>query len=392
MSDQHLQALTARLRRVVERGQWEETGPCIRLDTARYRTPERWQQEREAVFGPLPLIAARSDELDALRPWLAVDLAGHSLLLSRAPDGQIRAFLNACRHRGMPLLSTGASACKARLSCPYHGWTYDASGQLKGLPHRQAFADLDASAHALVALPCAERHGFIWVQPDPAAPARDIASWLGSLDEDFASFGLADHVCYATGRSQVRANWKLCIDAFLEAYHVRILHRSTVGPYFEDALACSDTVGPHHRSAVARKPLREGQLSPLREAVSFTHFVFPNQIFVFHPDYVSQMSILPRSEREFDWCHRMLIPAALDTAALRPHWDKSFHLIEDGVFQGEDLDAAERIQQGLDTGANEQLSLGQLERLIAAFHQNLDAALGGERFLPQAGARPAASA
>ncbi len=380
MSDRHLQALTARLRAVVRRGAWEEDGLCTRLDTARYRDPERWHQERERLFGPLPLIAARAEELSPEQPWLAVELAGHSLLLSRARDGGIRAHLNACRHRGMQLLSPGSGACQSRISCPYHGWTYDLDGRLQGLPHRRAFDGLDPATSGLVPLPCSVRHGFVWVQPDPAAPPRSIEQWLGSLDEDFSSFDLAGHVCYATGRSRVKANWKLCIDAFLEAYHVRVLHRGTVGPFFEDALACSDTVRPHYRSAVARRPLREGKLDPLREAVSFTHLVFPNQIFVFHPDYVSQMSILPRSSREFDWCHRMLIPAALNSPHMREHWEKSFHLIENGVFQREDLDAAERIQRGLDTGASEHLILGQLERLIHAFHQDLDAALAGDSF------------
>ena len=375
MSDRHLLAITERLQAVVASGNREQTGPIHWLDTARYLDPERWRAEADRVFRTQALIAARRDQLSASRPWLGVELAGHAILLSCDEHGEVRAFVNACRHRGMQLLEPGEDTCKRHLSCPYHGWTYDSGGRLRGLPHADAFPELEVDTRGLVELPCAVRHGFVWVVPRPQDKALDIPAWLGSIDADFQHFDLAGHVTYAEARQSVPANWKLCVDAFLEAYHVQVLHRQTVGPFFEDALACSDSVGRHFRSAVARKQLREGQLEPLREAVSFTYLVFPNQIFVVHPDYISQLSILPRGSETFDWHHRMLIPAAEDTPELREHWDRSYALIEKGVFASEDLFAAARIQRGLRTGANRRLPLGQLEHLIADFHRQLDALL-----------------
>ncbi len=390
MSDRHLLALTQRLRTVLESDKWEQQGPVRALSADRYLDPERWHAERERIFGACPLIAAHHSELPQDAHWLAVSLAGREILLSRDENGRTRAFLNACRHRGMQLLEPGGRGCKTRISCPYHGWTYAADGRLLGLPHARAFPDLAMAERGLVELPCRLRHGFLWVAPRDGEPA-DIDRWLDTLGDDFQHLALDQHRIFAEGRSTVAANWKLCVDVFLEAYHVRILHRGTVGPFFEDALACSDAVGPHFRTAIARKPLREGQLEPLREAVSFAYFVFPNQIFVIHPDYVSQMSILPRDARSFDWHHRMLIPRALDTPELKQHWEKSFHLIEDGVFRSEDLGAAERIQRGLETGANPTVCLGQLEQLIGQFHDRLDAALAGQQLYP-AVAEPAAKA
>ena len=354
MSDAHLMQLAARLADAVGSDQRDGRGDIVSLDADRYLDPMRWSRERDSVFRRFPLISARSDELDAQQRWLGRDLAGTSVLLHRDEHGATRAYLNSCRHRGMQLLADGEHGCRASIACPYHGWTYASDGSLRGLPHADAFPGLEREAHALVEIPCAEAHGFVWVVPTPSSPMQAPAEWLDSIDDDLRHFDLAGHVTFAEGRSVVDGNWKLCIDAFLEAYHVRVLHRNTVGPFFHDALACFDAVGPHTRSAVARR--ESGPDDTLRDRVSFTHFVFPNQVFVFHPDYVSQMSILPRNESSFDWHHRMLIPAEHDTPEQRAHWQKSYELIENGVFQAEDLRAVERLHAGLLTGATPRIT------------------------------------
>lgn len=380
MSDHYLRAMAARARSRVQLGRPEYSAASMQLDVERYLSPAMWQQEKAALFGPLPLIAERSEALAAGQA-LERRLVGRSIVLTRDAEGRAHAFLNACRHRGMQLLEPGAAQCKSRLNCPYHGWSYGLDGSLRGMPHREAFPTLDWEELKLVALPCSEAHGFVWVQPDAASEPVNLQSWLAGLDADFTALELAEHRTYREARSLVQANWKLCVDAFLEAYHVQVLHRNTVAPFFEDALAVYDIEGQHYRSGVARKGLdldgvETAPMSTLRDLISYTHFVFPNQFFIFHPDYVSQMSILPRDESSFEWVHRMLIPAAAQQAELEAHWEKSYRLIEEGVFQAEDLKACERIHAGLLSGANRQLQLGALEPLVQAFHTQLDQCLG----------------
>ena len=378
--DQHLRAMGSRLQQCLKTQQREIRGATGTLSSQQYLSPSQWQAEQSKLFLRYPLIVAREAQLNKPASCMSVNIAGRSILLTRDEHGHIRAFRNACRHRGMALQEPGEVQHKKRISCPYHGWTYELDGRLRGLPHQDAFSHLDTRELGLRQLPCEVRHGFVWLLLDDQKPMTPVAEWLGNIDQDFQYFDLERHQLYKEARSLVNANWKLCIDAFLEAYHVRVLHRHTVGPFFEDAFAVSDTENFHFRSAVARKGLSlstidDSDQTHLRQAISFTHFVFPNQVFVFHPDYVSQMSIHPLNERQFTWQHRMLIPADSNTPELKEHWDNSFDLIENGVFQSEDLRAAERIQIGLESNPDDALQAGDMENLLLQFHANVQACL-----------------
>lgn len=382
--EQHLRSLAKRVKSCLNNRRWESQADITYLDTARYLDPQRWIDEQTRLFRSFPLIAAHVDEFAAANASLEVSLAGRSLILTKTSDGNVHAFLNACRHRSMALLEPGEHACKKRINCPYHGWSYGLDGELKGVPHAAAFPGLDLQQFRLHEVPCEIRHGLVWVQPDPQAHPVGIADWLGDLDADFTGLGLGNLEVFRIARSTVHANWKLCVDAFLEAYHVKVLHRNSVGPFFEDSLAVFDIEGRHFRSGVARQGLdladvEKVDLDTLRDKISFTHFVYPNHIFIFHPDYVSQSSIIPTTHDQFDWVHRMLIPRGQNLPDRAQHWENSYRLIEGGVFQAEDLAAAEKIQRGLRAGIGDPMPLGQLEPLIRAFHDQLDRDLQRQR-------------
>jgi phenylpropionate dioxygenase-like ring-hydroxylating dioxygenase large terminal subunit len=371
-------ALFARLREHAARGSLDLGEPGS-IPTGHYSSEERLRQEREALFRRYPLIVGHVSELPP-GSARAVDAAGQPLLLVRDEAGTLRAFLNVCRHRGMRLLGEAGVCEKKSIVCPYHGWTYALDGRLKQFLHPEAFPGLKPEDHGLVELPCAVHHGLIWVQPTPGA-ALDIPAYLGGIDEELGDF-LGDSVLFRRVDTRHAANWKLVIDAFLDGYHIRVLHRDTIYPFFVDALAVSEPVGPHIRSAAARRKITEAVNLPaeqwdLREHCTFTHFVFPNTIFIFHPDYASVISVFPEAAGQLRWVHQMLIPRDQHTEARRPHWEKTFQLIEQTVFQREDLFAAEGIQAGLASGANTELRIGRLEHPILAFHAAIQRALDG---------------
>lgn len=210
--------------------------------------------------------------------------------------------------------------------------------------------------------------------------AMDLDAWLGGLDGELEFLGTADSVIYRRLDVVRQCNWKLVIEAFLEAYHIRVLHRDTIYPFFLDSAAASEQVGLHLRSVAARRRLLEdgapAQAWDLRERCTFTHFLFPNTVLIFHPDYTSLISLYPLAPDRTRWVHTMLVPAARNTPDWAPHWEKSFNLIEQGVFQKEDLYAAEGVQAGFASGANAQLTFGRLEYLLGHFHRTIDAELG----------------
>jgi Rieske 2Fe-2S family protein len=141
-------------------------------------------------------------------------------------------------------------------------------------------------------------------------------------------------------------------------------------------------VGRHLRFAVARREITEIADLPEsawdgRRHVSFAYYLFPNTVMVFHPDYTSHLGLFPRGTDETIFVHTMMVPHAPRSAEESAHWDRSFDLIEGGVFQREDLRTAENIQAGLRSGANEALVLGRVEFPIRQFHAILEGAMGG---------------
>lgn len=355
---------------------------CSAVPAEHYCSQERCSQEMSTVFRNYPVIVGHRDQVAQPGDVIRHDALGLPLLITRDKAGALHCFLNACRHRSMRLQDAPRACGKRSLVCPYHGWTYELDGRLKHVPHDYAFPGLDKQSSGLVELPCAQHHGLIWVLPTPGA-AMDVSAYLGAIGADFGYLALDDAVLYQHTESRHAANWKLVIDAFLEAYHVRVLHRNSIYPFFEDAMAANDVVAPHLRSAVARKGLAETDVLPgdtlaLRNLVTYTHFIFPNTIIIFNPDYASVLSFFPDGPEHLNWSHYMLIPGDQNNPACQAHWQKTLELIKETVFEREDLFAAEGMQVGLRSGANKSMTLGRLEHMIRYFHDRIQDAIDGD--------------
>ena len=164
----------------------------------------------------------------------------------------------------MRLLDSAEPQPRASLVCPYHGWTYKLDGALRHMPHAAAFGACAEGRRALRQLPCAERHGLIWVLPD-AHGDLDLDVYLGTLNDELPWFGMESLVVFRKVEAEYPANWKLIVDAFLESYHIRVLHRDTIYPFFSDGNVASERIGPHIHSLVARrtasKPFPDPQIA-----------------------------------------------------------------------------------------------------------------------------------
>jgi phenylpropionate dioxygenase-like ring-hydroxylating dioxygenase large terminal subunit len=373
-------AQLAHLRQQIASGQPQWGTEQSQIPVQRYVSPEVWQAEIKHLFRPLPLIAAHSSELRAGQV-LAHDAYGVPLLLTRSTAGEVRCFLNVCRHRGMRLVeASGAAQPAASVVCPYHGWTYRLDGQLRHMLHATAFDACAPGERDLVALPCAERHGLIWVVPSVDGQ-MDLDAFLGGLNDELPFYEIASLQHFRTVQAEYPANWKLIVDAFLEAYHIRVLHRDTIYPFFADGITAGARFGPHIASLVARRAAQgwaataddsqDMPLQALRQLATPSQVIFPNTITIFHPDYLSLITLYPSGPETLRWTHRMLIPADKATPDWAPHWEKTFRLIEQGVFQKEDIHCAVNIQKGLKTGANQHITVGRIEQALAWFHEDV---------------------
>jgi phenylpropionate dioxygenase-like ring-hydroxylating dioxygenase large terminal subunit len=350
-----------------------------------YNDASFWQQEQSALFARWPIVAAHSAEIP-LGSALPFDALGVPIVLTRAADGRVRAFYNVCRHRGMALVQASGSEpasakpCKA-LVCPYHAWTYELDGRLRHRLHADAFDGIDPATLSLVELPCDEAAGLVFVMRTPG-PAFSAAAFLQGLDAHLNWMGLPELTVFRKVDRVYAANWKLTIDAFLEGYHIRVLHRDTIYPFFADAFTVNLNVGPHQDSLVARRAAFEAFAPPadryaLCKLATPTQLLFPNTFLIWHPDYVSVIGMFSPAVDQVRWVHTMLIPPERSGADWTPHWEKTFQLIEQTVFQQEDIATAVAIQRGLASGANTALHLGRLEHGVLRFHRSIDDALAG---------------
>lgn len=349
-----------------------------RIPIARYVDPEEFEKERLALFHRQPVIVAHVSELASPGDFVTESVTGVPVVALRDHDESIRVFVNVCRHRGARLLEDDRGTCSKAITCRYHAWSYRLDGSLLHVPNEEVFGSLETEELGLRAVPHEVRHGFVWVRIAGGPPNVEAA--LGpTLDDDFNAFGLATHTVAQTVSTTRTANWKLVMDAFAEGYHLKSLHRRSLSRFFLTGQILDDCA-PHVRQVGARKTLLEA-VKKDRDAWDFrrdtTAFynLFPNAILVFHPLWLSQMSLMPEGVDRVRVVHRMLVAREPEDDESRVRLEKSFKHIQEEVFEKEDLSIAESIQSTLSSGANSSVLVGGLEEGMRLFHVARDRAI-----------------
>jgi Rieske 2Fe-2S family protein len=328
-----------------------------------YTDPLVFEQEQERIFEACWFAAARAAEIADPGSFRTVDVGRENVLLVRGRDRVLRAFLNVCRHRGARVCMQQSGAGQRKLQCGYHAWTYSLDGALVAAPNLTSMEDVDRSRYGLIPVHLREWLGYAWVCIADEPPSFEdavvgaVAARLGASEVidgwEIEKLDVGRRITY-----DVKANWKLIVENFMECYHCATIHPelTEVLPEFADGYAAQYFVG--HGAAfgddvqgftvdggegVDQLPGLDAEHDRKYYAITVNPQVFVNLV----PDHVIFHRMYPvaadRTVVECDWLY---LPGVVESGKDLSRSVELFHRVNE-----QDFDAAERCQLAADSKA-----------------------------------------
>ena len=200
-----------------------------RLPKERYFDADFYQMEVELLWPRVWQMACRLEEIPEPRDFVEYEILDQSIVVVRTEDGGVRAFQNACRHRGVKIVQ-GRGTCGTSFICPFHGWCYGPDGTNTFVPRKKTFTDHNVPAKDLNLTPVRSEvwGGCAWINlDDDAPPLRQCIEPFASIQDAWKVESLRTEWWYAC---RLPVNWKLAQAAFMEQYHVVEAHPQLVIP------------------------------------------------------------------------------------------------------------------------------------------------------------------
>lgn len=204
---------------------WEPMSPkrASSFPSFMYTSEEVFKLEQTQFFGRNWIYVGHISELNGPNSYFTTSIAEIPLVVVKDHHDVLRAFHNVCTHRAAPV-AIGSGQCN-RLVCPYHAWTFDLEGNLRGIPNFEGYEDFNAGDHHLKAVHLETWGPFIFVNVAP--DCEPLETQLNELPELFNGYRLnewkrAHFIDYTTN-----TNWKLYVENNAENYHEPIVHKSS---------------------------------------------------------------------------------------------------------------------------------------------------------------------
>jgi choline monooxygenase len=326
--------------------QFDAEAPLERASTipaAWYTDPRIAALERTAVWSRTWQLVGRTAQVAEPGAYVTAEVGGEPIVVVRGGDGVLRAFFNVCRHHAAAVMTEPCGKVD-RLRCPYHGWTYDLAGQLRGVPELDGVCDFDRGANSLVPLGVATWESFVFVHLDPEPPP--LTAELGELVAQVAPLALGAFAFCERREYTLSCNWKVYVDNYLDGgYHVPHLHRalSSILTYTEY------TIENFARSCLQSSPISDHGADPATAAVrkgrALYYWIYPNLMLNWYEGHLDTNLVIPlgvdRCKVIFDFYFADL--AARDANA------RSMAVSE--RIQDEDVAICESVQRGLGSRA-----------------------------------------
>lgn len=321
--------------------------PCMLTPPASfYIDPARLEHERDTVFARSWQLVGRVEQLAQPGDYFTTQLDSEPLLFTN-DNGTLRGFFNVCRHRAGPV-AIGCGRAQ-RLSCRYHGWTYDLSGQLVRAMEMDGAQGFDPANIRLRSIAVHRFGPLLFAALDPTTPPFDDV--YPGVSAHCAPLGL-ERMRYVTTRDYpVKANWKIYVDNYLEGYHIPLVHPSLNREL--DYRQYITELGERHVLQYA--PVKEGsaqlyrasdELKPGQETqVAFYYWLFPNTMLNVYEGQLQTNIVIPVDASNtivrFEWYSFEPAP----DPATHERWNELARFSEE--IQGEDAFICEAVQTNL---------------------------------------------
>jgi len=354
------------------------------LPRAAYVDPAVFAWEQQQFFTAGWMCVGRSEDMSEPGDQRAESLGSAGVLLTRSPDGVLRAFANVCSHRGHELLPCGVSNRHGRVICPYHSWSYTLEGQVWTAPGFKDIDGFDPSDHGLTELPLVEWHGLVFV--NASATATPLAEALAMLEPLVAPYEPERLRVAGTHDYVVAANWKILTENYHECYHCGMIHPQfcevsspksggnygAEGGWVGGSMELrpgADTMSLDGRSGGVM--LRGLDAEGLRTVIYVN--IFPNILISLHPDYVMTHRLTPlavdSTRIECTWA---FAPEAVE----KPDFDPAYAMNLWDITNQQDWNACASVQRGLSSAharpgpmAGEEDAVYQFVTMVARGYQ-----------------------
>ena len=317
------------------------------IPAAWYTDPRVAHLELQSVFSRNWQAVGRLAQLEKPGDYITASVANEPIVVVRGRDGKLRAFYNVCRHHAMTVMNEPCGHAE-HMRCPYHGWTYNLEGELRGMTEFEGVKNFERADNGLVPVRVEPWENFVFVNLDPNAAS--LHDFLGSLVKLVKPLGFRQ-LKFVERRSYIQnCNWKVYVDNFLDGgYHVPHMHKglNSVLDYtnytIENVDRCcvqSSPVSVDAKSEASAAATRKGDRA-------YYFWQYPNFMLNWYEGYLDTNLVLPLG---VDRCQVIFDFYFGDTSeANMPYVRQSMGVSE--LVQQEDIVICDGVQRGLSSRA-----------------------------------------
>lgn len=338
------------------------------------------QIELEEIFAKDWVCVGRADMLKEPGDYVTAEIAGRPIMVIRDEDG-LRAQSNVCLHR-MSTLLEGTGNTK-RIVCPYHAWTYNLDGSLRGAPGMGQSEGFKRGEYCLPQIRCTVWLGWLMVSLSEDAP--DLPTHLAEAEALIAPYGMENYTQTFIERHHWNTNWKVLAENFMESYHLPVCHAGTIGGFVSlEEMDCPPGGPAYNYHAILKDPSApltnahpsnttlEGDLR--RQTVLLT--VYPSLLITLTPGYFWYLSLHPDGPSHVNITYGGgLSPDYVNDPESQKHFQQLKTLLDD--VNEEDRGCTEKVYRGLCSSLAQPGHLSHLERPNFEFAQYLHSRVAG---------------